>query len=89
MQKIIDSVWYWSKIVWDFYTVSSWAVLIWNWHNFRAYIWVWTEGDENNDSEDIAAWWNAISKPLALAIFWDRHITYEWKEYWLALYYKL
>lgn len=96
---LIDYRWYWSKLVSSAYknasgwisfkniTAISWAVLIWNWYNFRAFIWIWTSWDEDMDLQEIAAMWNSISKSEAVWIFGDVAIDIDKKKYTIDEYY--
>ena len=58
--------------------IISWAVLIYNYHHFRCFIWVWTAGDEALDTRQIHRWWNSVPKEVALAIFWNRETDIAW-----------
>ncbi len=83
--KILDTVWYGTTTVSHFTpaivtTVTSWAVLIWNWHKIKAFIWCSDKNDEQLDTQEIADWGNEISKKVALAIFWkNNYYTNNWK----------
>lgn len=74
MIKIIDAKRYWSstiQVLWKRVEFISWAVLIWNWINFKAYIWIWTSWDETKDEEEVVNWWNSLPLKAAEWIFWD------------------
>lgn len=94
--KIIDTIWYGSMSLttpavfwWEAeHIIVSWAVLIWNWFKFRAYIWVSNHDDETLDAEEIVKWWNCLPHRVALAIFDNVHRTFDWEEVTLKSHYR-
>ena len=93
---VIDTVWYGSDRLpykdiaeWKLQSdIVSWAVLIYNLHHFRAFIWVWTSWNKDEDIRQIYRWWQSIPKEVALAIFWNRETDLAWVHATLGTHYR-